>query len=348
MTKIVVFILLYCLFIPNCFAVRVAGLYQAETEVTDKHEQTRNQAVQTALKIVLVKLTGDRSAALRPDLIGIVNNANKYVQQFSYRESREIVDDEGTVVPTLKLKIRFDDATLSNDLRNAGVGLWGNERPAILVWLLVQQDNRRIMASLEETPELMEALYRRAEQRGISLIFPLMDLQDSSAIQPSDIWGGFKEPVLSASQRYNPDIVLTGNVSSPFAGLWQSDWVSYDSDQSSLSWNTESDLLELVLDEGLDVLVDSLAVKYAPDGELGSFRLFVNSVFSVDDYARLLNYLSSLSAIKDVNVIQVDADQVTLSLTAHGGDRAIAQAISLGRVLQTVNGAQANSYEMLP
>ncbi len=341
-------LLLHGALIPDCFAVRVTGLYQAEARIADKREQTRRQAIATALKIVLVKLTGDRRAALKPELRGIVSKAGSYVQQFSYRQGREIDADTGRAVPQLMLTVSFDEATLSHDLRLAGVNLWGNERPAVLLWLLVQQDNKRLMASLEQTPAVLEILYRRAEQRGISLLFPLMDLQDGRAVQPGDILGGFTESILIAAERYQPDIVLIGHVNSPSAGLWQADWTAHAADGEVSGWHTKADLLALVLDEGLDVLVDSLAVKYMADGGLSEFRLFVNQVASVDDYASVLHYLESLSAIKTVDVIEADADKLTLSLTAHGGDKAIAQAIELGRVLQAVAGAKANTYRMLP
>ena len=44
------------------FAMRVPGLYTAEVPVPDQSEKNRDEAVQTALRMVLVKLTGDRFA----------------------------------------------------------------------------------------------------------------------------------------------------------------------------------------------------------------------------------------------------------------------------------------------
>ncbi|MGI9229931.1 MAG: DUF2066 domain-containing protein [Gammaproteobacteria bacterium] len=329
-------------------AVRVGDLYQAQIAVADKTAPAREQAIRTALKIVLVKLTGDRSAAIRPALLELVDNAASYVQQFSYREDRDSATAVGQTTLRLLLNVKFDETTLSNGLREAGVSLWGNERPAVLVWLLLQQGRQRFIASPESTPELIAILQKRAGERGISLIFPLMDLQDNSTIQAGDIRGGIAEPVLRASRRYQSEVILTASLSSRYAGLWESTWTAYIDQAVADIWSTESDMVALTLEEGLDILVDSLAHRYVSEGGLGRFNLSISNVSSAARYAGLLRYLESLSAVTALDVVEVQGSWITLSLLAHGGDKAVIQAISLGRVLRPTADARLNSYEMSP
>ncbi|NIN35788.1 MAG: DUF2066 domain-containing protein, partial [Gammaproteobacteria bacterium] len=61
-------------------------------------------------------------------------------------------------------------------------------------------------------PDFFREIDIRARSRGIVLIYPLFDLLDSSNLRVSDIWGGFDYPVLNASNRYYPDLVLTARV----------------------------------------------------------------------------------------------------------------------------------------
>ena len=329
-------------------AVTAEGLYQAQTEVADKTEPTRVVAVREALGLALVKLTGDGAAAAQPAAREILENALLYVQQFSYRQSEEEAAAPAAA-PRLILHVRFDPVTLTEDMRAAGLSLWSKERPSILIWLLAERDRRRFVAGSETTPEWIEALQKRAAARGIGLILPLMDLQDSGATQTADLWGGVAAPVRAASRRYNPDIILTGNASLSPGGMWESTWVAYTDEAVPWVWTTESPLPELALEEGLDTLVDALARKYISDGALTRFELSVTNVASAARYAKLLRYLQSLSAVTDLDVVEVREDRVTLSLTAHGGDRAVAQAIGLGRVIRRPTiGTPLNLYEMLP
>ena len=77
------------------------------------------------------------------------------------------------------------------------------------------------------SPEIFNEIEKRAKERGIILINPLFDLQDNSALRASDIWGRFHFSVRNASQRYYPDITLTGKIESPLPGIWEGKWTVY-------------------------------------------------------------------------------------------------------------------------
>ena len=229
------------------------------------------------------------------------------------------------------------------------MSLWSKERPSILVWLLVERERRRLVASMEEAPEWIAVLQKRAAARGVNLLFPLMDLQDSSAAQTADLWSGVAAPVRAASRRYNPGVILTGSVSLLAGGRWESTWIAYTDAAVPWVWTTESPRPEPMLEEGLDTLIYALARRYVSDGALARFELSVTNVSSAARYAKLLQYFASLSAVTDMEVVEVRDGFVTLSLTAHGGDKAVAQAIGLGRVLRRpITGTPLNRYEMLP
>jgi len=203
-------------------AVKVAGLYRAETIVVDQSAEKRKAAVRACLGMVLVKLTGEKHAARKTALLPILHRAEKFVQQYRYKEAQiEPVDENARDETALRLAVGFDEATLNRSLRELGVAIWPKERSSVLIWLVVERDNRRTFAGLEQTPELLQVLYKRAEQRGVPILFPLLDLEDHARIQPRDVWGDFKEPIMEASARYHADVILTASVSSPIDGIWE-------------------------------------------------------------------------------------------------------------------------------
>ncbi|NIN35787.1 MAG: DUF2066 domain-containing protein, partial [Gammaproteobacteria bacterium] len=53
---------------------RVPGLYEAEVPVADQGQASRQSAITEAMKRVMVKLTGDRNAAGRFNLVPIIES----------------------------------------------------------------------------------------------------------------------------------------------------------------------------------------------------------------------------------------------------------------------------------
>ena len=336
----------------NALAIKVPGLYEVEIPVIDQSEAVRADGVQTAFRRVLIKLTGDRQAAGRASIRPLFDRAEDYLQQYRYRETfSEQVTGEGALVrtPETRLWVKFDEDSLNKALRGLGIPVWGWERPSTLVWLAVSDQEGRRLLGLEEGADFIEVLELRAKQRGIALLHPLLDLDDTAMLRASDLWGGFREPVLNASSRYQADTILAITLESPVPGIWEANWTMYLDGQMA-RWSSESDLVEAVLDEGIDNLADVLAAQYTPtviDVGTNQVRLAVSDIFSVDQYAKVLAYLGSLNSVSDVEVEQVQAGRVTFLLEAHGGQLAVNQAIELGRILEPIT-SQGSDYRLVP
>jgi len=102
--------------------------------------------------------------------------------------------------------------SLNKVLREAAIPEWGSERPSTLVWLAVSDAIGRRLSGLSDISGYAEKMETHAISRGIVLVHPLLDLEDTNQLKPSDIWGSFQEPVLAASSRYNANVVLTGRL----------------------------------------------------------------------------------------------------------------------------------------
>jgi len=350
MKKSFFLLLLWSLAIP-VFAYQVSDLYEAEVAVQDQGTEEREAAVRTAMRAVLIKITGDRYASQRTSLLPIVENAGDYLQQYRYsRRSEDGTDGGQDPSSALKLRVKFDEATLNETLRDLGVPVWGKERPVTLVWVAVQDGSGRRLLSKERDPEYIHVLEERARTRGIELLFPLMDLEDASKIRVSDIWGGFREPVLEASRRYRPDSVLIGKIVASPAGIWEAQWTSFIEGTAS-SWTAEGGLPEMVLDEGVDGQADRLVSRFVrgdASDRAGTIAIEVNDITTAGEYAKALEYLRSLSSVTDVQVERVETGRVRFAITAHGGGHAIRQAIALGRLMEPLGDGNGNRYRLQP
>ena len=344
--RTIIILILFAFLAQNVHAIKVSGLYQAAVPVADESASKRNPAIKQALIKVLVKLTGDRNIRNSSDISPLIERSERFVQQFRYRQVENLKEPG---VQYTELLVEFDETALNEGLRSYGLTIWGQERPSVLVWLAHEQNETRRLVSFEDRPEYLNMLDAGATARGLALLFPLLDLEDSSQISVSDVWGGFKEPIADASNRYQADVILTAKVIQVSPNLWESKWTAYINDQT-LSWASQGELAEVVLKEGIDELADRIASQYANTGSSVTevIELLVTDVDNLDKYARALSYLESVQSISSVQVKRVSRNNVIFTLVNRGGLAAIDQSITLGKTLELVSNNEQLTYRLLP
>lgn len=68
----------------------------------------------------------------------------------------------------------------------------------------------------------LQTALRQASGVQLHWVFPLLDLTDQAAVPVDHVWGGFSETLLSASERYQPDLVVAVRYEAQVPGriLW--------------------------------------------------------------------------------------------------------------------------------
>ena len=330
-------------------ALEAAGLYEGRAPVESQAASARPPAIRAAFIEALIKLTGDRNIAQHENIAALAGEAERYVQQFRYQQTEP---DEAEAAPRLTLWVKFDEQAVNQALRDYGLSVWPRERPAILVWLAYEENGRRRLVEPEDASGLPGLLAQHAARRGLPFLTPLFDLEDAAALAVSDVWAGFKAPVLAASGRYRPDIVLTGRLFEAAPGRWELQWRGWFGAEM-LSWNNSGAPAGAVLRAGVDELADRLAARYVKQGSavVERIRLTVRDVASIDDYARTLAHLEALQSVLSVEVKRVRPNELALELNARGGLAAIEQALDLGGALEAVEAMPPGGpvgYRLLP
>ena len=213
-----VFLLALLLLVPGlhqtAVAVEVQDLYAAEVLLDETADDPREAAYRAALVAVLARVSGSELSHDDAVIDEIFPVPAAYVTQFRPGE------EDGS------LWVSFDYEAIERVLRASGMTIWGSERPLTLVWLAVDwgQGEREILAAAEDerlTQEsrsidrnrlLRERILEIADRRGLPVVFPLLDTIDLQSVTFSDIWGGFDERILVASERYGTNSVLIGRV----------------------------------------------------------------------------------------------------------------------------------------
>lgn len=314
-------------------AVEMPSVYTAEVAYDDSARDGRDSAYALALGDVLRRITPDAS---RAEAAALFDDPADFV--LGWREG-----------VAGRLWVSFDGLALSAVLRNAGVPVWGSDRPLTMVWLAVEglDGERRILNSrdaLNPPPtandvvppmadrqlpppfDFYAAIEQAANARGIPLRLPMYDGRDQASVTDSDIWGGFDEVLLAASRRYGADSVLIGRASERQPQRIRWTWL-FAGETSTLTGSVAA---------AANRVSQSLIGQFAssPDASL-DVRMSVIGVEGMNGYARLLNYLRGQSLIEDVRVVAMRSDQLLLEIDALVSRSRIAQMLD-GDVLSAI------------
>jgi hypothetical protein len=313
--------------IPTAWAVEVATLYTAQVALDEEQDDPRQEAYKAALAEVLLRVSGTQLGS-DPEMIELLfPSAASYVVQFRPGE-----DDT--------LWVSFDGEAIEQVLRQSGQTVWGSERPVTLVWLAVDwgQGDREIIAagdpdqgrdagrSIDRDRLLRQRVLDMADRRGIPVLFPLLDTEDQRNVTFSDIWGGFDEQLLVASERYEVDSILVGRIR-PDSNQ-RNRWNYYFADDERV-WSGEP---ELVLGLVADKLADEFAI--SGDAPLEYVDLNVSGIDSVEAYGNIQNLLAATNVIESFAISEVAGDRIHFRVEAVGGLDRLRRALRFNGLIE--------------
>jgi len=319
-------LVLICLFgmIGMVNAVRVADLYQGRVPVASQSQEERNQVLQQGLGQVLVKVSGNTQVLNNPKVQSHLSGANSLVQEFSYSASHQPNETK----PYL-LQLDFDVDSVNAILSDAGVPIWGQHRPLILIWLEDEAPGHPAeMINAESTQTISSVLKQNAYRRGIPVIFPAMDIQDLSQIAINDIVTMDITKLTNAAKRYGSDAILIGRIVQDANG-YNTQW-KFILSQDQWGWNVTGKSLPDVLAALTDHVADALAGRYATvvtDNVQAKVMIKVTGITLEDDFTRLMSYLKHLTTVADVEVVRVANDAVILRVSVRGNQTSFMQSI---------------------
>lgn len=313
-------------------AEEVDGLYDVSLPVDSQSNRDLIRATRKAFQTVIVRMSGNASALDNPVIKKTVKDAVDYAKSTSYVTLPVLNSDE----EQLHLAVEFEPTLIEKALRDAGLPLWSSNRPSVLFWLVVEDGNGRRFANVDSDADLMEAVSANATRRGLAIMLPALDLEDTVAISVDDFWQLNLRKIKSAAQRYQADTLLVGRVSRLTSGNMLGKWVFEDSIQTT-EFDGAGDNAYLYVGESFDRVADELAEQYAVApvaAENAGVLLSLTGIENFQDYARVINYLQSVAAIRHANVISIDSDEVIVQLVADGEISQLQQFFQLDNKLQ--------------
>jgi hypothetical protein len=318
--------------LPQAAAVEVATLYTVEVPFDREADDPRKDAYKRALAAVLLRVSGSGLSSDSAAVRELFPDPASYVMQF-----RPGADES--------LWVSFDGQAIERTLRNAGQTVWGAERPLTLVWLAVDwgRGSREIIGaddpdrteglsrSIDLNRRLRDRILEVAEQRGLPLVFPLLDTIDLQNATFSDIWGGFDERIIAASDRYDVNSILIGRIRP--SSSRREEWSYYFSGEER-SWNGPA---ESIVGRVADLLTAEFAV--GGNAPIESVALHVSGIVSVEAYGSLQNLLNGVSLIESSVITEVAGDRVSYRVEVRGGADRLSRALRFNGLIEQESAA---------
>jgi hypothetical protein len=290
----------------------------------------RKAAAQAAMARLLIRVTGSRNAPLDPAVQALLSAPDGFLTSYgSNREGRSLVG--------------FSRSQVERALTERGLPVWGPERPLTLLWVAVDDGagGRALLGANEAgqfgvpaTRQMTELLasvradvVAAADERGLPIAWPLLDLEDLNSVEFLDVWGKFEERILTASARYRADAVLIGAVRPGIFGT-EVEWLFVNGTERRV-------LPAAALRDGLDAVADRYAADLATVGGANVTLLTVLDVLTPADYGRVMSYLERQSVLESVDVESYGEGTLRLRVAARGDARVLERVLTLGGVLRS-------------
>ena len=275
-------------------AETVNNLYQVREPVNGQTPDEKTRATQAALETLVIRLTGDSKAVQSPGLADVRKDPQQVVSQFGY--------DAG---PPESLQVDFDPASTERALRQAGLALWGSNRPVIMTWWLNDAtDGANLVGDGQATAE---PLRRAAQHRGLPLRLPLADLGEQGIGNAKTLDGNDVAPLKQASERYGSDAILAVHArqdGEQWQGKWHL-WLGDKMEQGSATGASADALADSVLLAVSQRLAPKFVVK---PGAASSIALEVQGM-NLERYAQLTRLLEPFGGrLKSANTDKVVFD----------------------------------------
>lgn len=314
-------------------AVVVENLYRAQVDVEDHGRSELQRATREGLAQVLVKVSGTAAVLQMPEIEAALDQAPNLMQRYRY-----LRPEEGG----LRFQVHFDAQLVNDLLRDAQAPLWTANRPPVLVWMVVSDENGRRPATAEANPEFFQQIEQSLDRRGVPAVFPLNDLEDTVAVSVEGLWALDEGAILRASERYGVANVLAGRIRAMPDGRWLGDW-RYLAGGQSLGTSFYGEEVPEFTASVVDFVADRMAGRYAVAGDNKALEVLVrvDALADFGELRRVLDYFQSIELVNAAWPAYLEGDSVVFRLAAQAEPDQLARIIQLNRRLQPLDAPES-------
>ena len=293
-------LLVFALTANTVRAEPVDWLYDVKVPVNARTQAEAETALQRSIDVLLMRLTGLSTIPRVPEVQTAFANLNSYVKQYEFTK----LPPNSPIGNGDALVARFNSSLVRELIKEARFPVWPADRPSVLLWLTIHDDIDSELVR-DATPFALK-LRNRAQERGIELVVPIVDVQEQQTITSSSVIGRFWADLAVASVRYRTEFTAAISCQKDMFGRYQTFityWYQGIEHFDHRVFREREDLPVLVVDHIVDVLVNQHAIVREHE-EI--FRIGVINIESVESYAAVLEHLNDLDFVDDFVLVSLN------------------------------------------
>jgi hypothetical protein len=312
-------------------AEQLVHVYRGEQLVRSQSVAERNAATRLGMAEVILRVSGDKAALQHPGVRQALNQSQSYLYEFSYASTDEMLEEDGKRVPAVRLLLTFSQRAIEKLLRESQLSLWPANRPKLLVWQALRDESDVIQRVPDEAAT--KALYKQAAIRGVPLLLPAQDLEDTLALSSEDLWNADPQAIKTGSERYRPDATLVGRYQPKGDGTWSGSWQLFHS-SGDRTFETEGADIASLFVQAVDASADYFARLYAivpGNEEPGTVIMRIENVRDFAAYKNAERYLQNLAIVSQVELIVAESHQLLVRLHTVSDINLLLSTLELGK-----------------
>lgn len=311
-------------------AAQVSSLYSSVVQVPASldDQQLLDRAFYQAIDDVLVRVSGQESDLSDNILRQAHRSAASWVAQHSVKD---VLAGEETAK---EVNVTFYKESVDRFLFTQGLPVWGNDRPSILVWMIDDSSGTRQMLGTKRPSRELSVFFDKAKHYGLPVYAPLVDDEDRRTLNSSALWGFFEGDILSASQRYQTDVVLALRMSE-YRGDAVAEAMLLSPNQASRMVSATRGSKDAAISDVLMRLSAILSDRYASTkmSAPSDIHVKVNGVHDYRAMASLKKYLASIGVVQQIQLASIVDGQVEFNVVLNGTTDKFRNSVALNSML---------------
>lgn len=304
--KFYIVLLSLCFSFCSLSVVATTELYSGTENVIDHSVNNKNKAMRSLMRDVLVKVAGERKLLSDASVSKALRQTQKYVKQFQYTRTSD----------GLQISVDFQPSLIDQLIRSSGFSVWSGRRPVTLFWVAEQPrlgSRAKYLLADGKFPMQVNLISEIAQQRGIPVLFPMMDLTDQQNISVNDVWGKFDSIVAKASERYLVEQLVSARLFPELINsnqVWRVQWrviANGLATNGDFSHKEKSVAIAHMVDNIADVSAQAHNKSYLDLVDLQQDQqVSVDGIGSMTDYIAVLTLLRDTAFTRSLRLISFD------------------------------------------
>jgi uncharacterized protein len=276
-------------------------------DVDSRTEASIDAAARQAFERALLQRSGDRTLLAHPSVSEALDTARSQLARYQFEQ----------IESRTRFVAHIDQLALESLIRGARGTLWAEERPPILLWLVVDDNDGRRYGNLESENALWTSLSAEFETLGINLRRPLYDLSDSVLASPETLWRRDYGPIVEASERYGMTHLLLGRLIPLSSGRFIAEWTYRDASVER-AVSIQADSFDALIAPGVELAMNEMLRQYAvvlsEPSTPTPIRVRVQNVVSLADYQAVTRAMSEIQTMESVRPVSVQGEMLVLDV----------------------------------